>query len=387
MNRLAWLALAMVACAGPTGAAEPDDHAGAPQREHADEHDAVPRTVTLSDAVIQQAGITTAPAEKRRIAPTVRLPGEIVAHPDREASVAARMGGVIDAVRVRPGDAVKRGAVLVTVRAPNLQSLRASSAALRAKAASAKANAERLEALVASRMASRQEAVAARANADALAAEARAAKERLRALGVHRARGAVTFDVHAPMDGVVLERMVVAGTPVTAESIVATMVSAEEVWFLGHVFERDLGRLELGSPARVRLNAYPDEMFSGTVEYVAHKVDPGARTVSARIPLRNPDGRLRLGLYGTAHVVAAAESPDPVLSIPNSAVTRLLGKTVAFVRREDGSFEVHDILTGATDHEHTEVVHGLNEGEQVVIEGAFTVKSALLRDVFAEEGH
>lgn len=362
-------------------------HAAEPH-EHEERHDEVPRTVALSDEVIEQAGVRTAAVERRRLAPTVRLPGEIAAHPDRQASVAARIDGIIEAVRVRPGDAVEKGDVLATVRAPNLQSLRAAEAAMRAKAASARANAERLTALVEKRMASQQEAIAAEAEADALEAETRAARERLRALGVSRSgRRAVTFDVRSPMKGIVLERPVVAGAPVTSQTVVATMVSADEVWFLAHVFERDVERVEPGSAATVRLNAYPEAAFEGTVEYVSHQVDPGARTLSARIPLSNADGRLRLGLYGTAHVVATGERSEPVVAVPNSAVTRMLGKPVAFVRQEDGHFEVHDLVLGEADNEFTEVVHGLREAEQVVVEGAFTVKSGLLRDTFGEDEH
>ena len=78
--------------------------------------------------------VATTAAAPRAIQPTVRLPGEIVAHPDRQATVAARVEGIIESLTVEPGDAVTRGDVLATVRAPNLQSLRAAEAALRAAA-------------------------------------------------------------------------------------------------------------------------------------------------------------------------------------------------------------------------------------------------------------
>lgn len=380
--------LLLAGCPGTPPDADPDGHEASSPHEHEDRHDQVPRTVAISDAVVEQAGIVTTLATRRSLAPTVRLPGEIAADPDRQASVAARIEGIVETIRVQPGDAVEPGDVLATVRAPNLQSLRAAESALRARGASARANAERLEALVDKRMASAQEAIAASAEADALEAEARAARERLRALGVGRsARRGVTFDVRSPMAGVVLERSVVAGSPVTAETVVAKLVSADEVWFLAHVFERDVARVEPGSAASVHLNAYPDETFDGMVEYVAHQVDPGARTLSARIPLANPDGKLRLGLYGTAHVVAGGEPTPPVVAVPSSAVTRMLGRPVVFVRHDDGHFEAHDVVLGRSDPHHTEIVHGIRENERVVSEGAFTIKSALLKDTLGEDAH
>jgi cobalt-zinc-cadmium efflux system membrane fusion protein len=109
--------------------------------------------------------------------------------------------------------------------------------------------------------------------------------------------------------------------------------------------------------------------------------------LSARIPLSNPDGRLRLGLYGTARVTALGETTEPVLAVPNSAVTRMLDRTVVFVRHDDGHFEVHDVVLGRSDTDNTEVLHGLNANERVVTQGVFSVKSALLRDRFGEGEH
>ena len=388
MRRLVMLvafAGAFIGCDRANDEPEPDEPARAPGHEHEKRHDEVPRTVALPDEVVEQAGIVTVPVERRTLAPTVRLPGEITADPDRQASVAARIDGTIETIRVQPGDAVAKGDVLASVRAPSLQSLRAAEASLKAKAASARANAERLAALVEKRMASQQEALAAKAEAESLEAEARAARERLRALGVSGSkRRSILFDVSSPIDGIVLERDVVVGAPVDSETVVARIAATDEVWFIGHVFERDVSRVEVGRFATVRLNAYADRVFEGTVEYVSHQVDPGARTLSARIPLTNADGHLRLGLYGTAHVVAVGEQGAPVLTVPVSAVSQMLGEPVVFVRHDDGHFEVHQVVLGDSDTKHTEVVHGLREGEEVVSEGGFSVKSALLRDSFAE---
>jgi cobalt-zinc-cadmium efflux system membrane fusion protein len=392
LTSLLLLPLILTACPGGGdkhghGDEHGDEHDDEHGHAHEDRHDQLPRTVALSPEVITQAKIVTAAATKRALKPTVRLPGELVAHPDRQATAAARVEGVMESFSVQPGDAVSRGDLLATVRAPNIQSLRAAEAALRAKAISARANAERLQDLAGKRLASQQESVSADADADALEAEARGARERLRALGLKSQGRAVLFEVRAPRDGVVLTRDVDVGAPVTPASVVATMAATDEVWFLAHVFERDVARVAQGSEASVALNAYPEQRFEGAVEYVSHAVDPGARTLSARIPLTNEDGKLRLGLYGTAHVVTAGATTEPGIAVPNSAVTRIAESPVVFVQHADGHFEVHDVVLGRVDHAFTEIVHGVHDGEQVVSEGAFAVKSVLLRDTFGEDHH
>ncbi|MBL4689206.1 MAG: efflux RND transporter periplasmic adaptor subunit, partial [Nannocystaceae bacterium] len=216
----------------------------------------------------------------------------------------------------------------------------------------------------------------------------RAARERLRAIGVGRSgRGPILFQVRSPIAGVVTDRNVVAGDPVTETSVIATVVSAEEVWFVGRIFERDVARVREGRSAVVVLNAHPEEMFEGTVTNISLEVDPGARTLSARIPLKNRDGKLRLGLFGTASIVVDAEPIRPEVTVPRSAVTEVLGEDVVFVRMDDGHFELHDVTLGRFDAEHVEVVHGLRVGEHVVSEGVFNLKSVLLRDTFGEDGH
>jgi cobalt-zinc-cadmium efflux system membrane fusion protein len=369
------------------------DHDDAPA--HADDHDEhepahgeAPTRVTLTPQVIADAGIETEVARHHALAPTVRLPGEIVADPDRRARIAARLPGIVESTKKRPGERVETGETVVVVRAPDIQALRSTEAALRARASSAKANAERLAALVPKRMASEQELVAARAEADALEAEARAARDRLKAIGVGRSgRGPILYSVRAPMAGVLVERPVVEGDPVTAQSVVATIVGLDRVWFLAHVFERDVSRVDLGAAVSVALNAYPDETFEGVIDYISHQTDPGARTLSARIPLTNRDDKLRLGLFGTAYTTVGPPDGAPVLAVPRSALVRVRGSDAVFVRHEEGDFELHEVVLGRSDAHRIEITHGLRDGEEVVTAGAFSVKSVLLAGTFGEHGH
>jgi cobalt-zinc-cadmium efflux system membrane fusion protein len=387
MKRLAVVLACALAC--DEAAEDPSEHAEPDHHEDEEAHGDLPSRVRLPEEVVRAAGIQWAPVGERRIARTVRLPGEIVADPGRRARVAARLPGVVEEARIEPGARVAKGDVIAVLRAPDIQSLRAEEASLRARAVSARANAERLASLAATRMASDQEVGAARAEADALEAQARGARDRMRAIGLTRSgrKKAILFDVVAPIDGVLVERPVVDGDPVGADTVVGTIVELDEVWFVARVFERDMADVRQGARAAVELNALPGQHHMGTVTNVAHQVDPGARTITARIPLTNADGRIRLGLYGMASVAVGATERPPVLAVPQSAVTQMLGKPVVFVRHPDGDFERHDVTLGESDPEWTEIVHGLREGEEVVVEGAFSIKSAMLRETLGEDHH
>jgi cobalt-zinc-cadmium efflux system membrane fusion protein len=362
---------------------EPKAAASAPHEEH----DTIPKRVKLPAAVVAGANVKTAPATREILAPTLSLPGEIAADPDKSARVSSPVAGRIVDVRFREGSTVKKGDLLAIVRIPEIGKVRAAHSANLAKAASARANAERLEALADKGLSPKQEAVAARAEADALDAETKALGEQLSALGMGEKGSGSELALRAPVSGTVVAREAVVGQPIGTEQTIASIADLAEVWFLARVFEKDLGRLETGASSEVTLNAYPNERFDGKVEYVGKQIDPIARTVTARIRLSNRDDQLRIGLFGAARVVAKGEADtnkrEPVLAVPRSAITDVAGKTVVFVRVGDDEFETHEVTVGDGSAGKVRILSGLREGEPVVVEGAFTVKSVLLRGTIA----
>lgn len=390
-----FIALPLVALVMIVGCSEAAQEQAAGPKEHAGEHEAregghahaeLPDHVTLSAEVIAAAKIESAPARMEVIAPIIRATGQIEADPARTMQVAAKVAGVVESVAFREGDVVAEGQTLATIRAPGLASMRADVAALQARGASARANLTRLEAMAQRDMASLQELAAARAEATALAAEASAAQQRLRALGLGSRGAAPKFELRAPRAGFVIRRGVVAGQSVLAEQQVATIVDLEKAWFMAHVFEHQLARVRVGAAAAVELNAYPGELFTGTIEFLSPIVEADSGTIVARIVIDNREAMLRIGLFGTVEIAAPSEaSAVPVLVVPRSAITDVTGKTSLFVQAEDGVFELHEVTLGASGPGLVEVVQGLHEGERVVTRGAWTLKSVLLRGTFGED--
>lgn len=360
---------------------------GAPSAEHRDEpeHAALPHRVRLDPQVIADAKIRTAPASMETLAPTLDLPGEIASDPDKTARISALVPGRLESVSFKEGQEVKKGDVLAVIKVPELGKVKAAYAATQAKAVAARTNADRLQSLAAQRLAGNQEVVAAAAEASALEAEARAAEEQLRALGTGTGGGGSQLALRAPVSGVVVTRDAVVGQPVTADQTIATIADLREVWFLARVFEKNLGQVHVGAPTDVQLNAYPKERFDGSVEYLGRQIDPAARTVTARIRLMNRRDLLRIGLFGVAHVgTGEQEKKTAVLVVPRDAVTDIGGKPVVFVQQADGDFDVHEVVLGDSALGNVAVVSGLRAGEPVVVEGVFTLKSAVLKGTFGE---
>lgn len=367
---------------GPSQPADGSAHKDEP------EHAELPTHVRLDPEVVKDAKITTAPVVREILAVTIELPGELSSDPDKTARVSALVGGRIESVSFKEGQVVKKGDLLAVIKVPELGKAKAAYAATSAKAVAARANADRLQSLGEKRLAANQEVLAAKAEANALEAEAKAASEQLRALGTGTAEGVSgsLLPLRAPVGGVVVSRSALVGQPIGPGDSIATIADLGEVWFLGRVFEKNLHQVRTGAPAEVRLNAYPKEIFQGTVEYIGKQIDPAARTLTARIRLVNRGELLRLGLFGVARVGTGEETKrPPALIVPRTAVTEVGHKPVVFVRQADGDFDLHEVVLGEGALGKIEVLSGLREGEQVVVDGAFTVKSAILKKTFSEE--
>jgi len=292
-------------------------------------------------------------------------------------------------VKVKEGGRVTAGQTVAVLESPELARARATLASASARAKSARLNADRLKNLEAKSLASGQELSAAQAEAAALDAEVAAARQTLGALGQGSAEaqgGSARVTIRSPLTGFVLSRDAVQGQSVDAEHVIAVVGDLENVYFLGRLFEKDLARVKVGASTEVRLNAYPNEVFEGKIETIGRQLDPAARTVTARILIHNHGDLVKVGLFGTARVVVGpAENPAKRVVVPLAAVTRVANKDVVFVRQADGDFETHPVTVGRTAGGRVEILSGLRAGEQVVVDGVFTLKSTILKGTFGGE--
>lgn len=392
MRASIWIVTAAVSWIGcKNGSEEKAEPVSGPVEGHRDEreHEGLPRQLRITPEVVREAELQTTLVKRAVLATTVSLPGEVVAEPDRTARVSAATSGKLEQVTFNEGSLVKKGEILATLRVPDVGRLRGALAAASAKAKASRANAERLRALKESGLGAEQAVVDAEAGARAQEAEAKALTDQLGAIGVNaESGGGYLVPLRAPLSGVVVSRDAVVGQPIGAEHVLATVVDLSQVWFLGRVFEKDLGRLRLGARSAVQLNAFPGETFEGSVEYVGQQTDPVARTLTARIRLENEAGRLRLGLFGTAHVeVTEAGTATAQIIAPRSAVAEVGGKNIVFVKAEDGDFVVHEVTLGEAALGQVRVLSGLDEGEEIVTNGVFTLKSLLLKSTLNEDEH
>jgi cobalt-zinc-cadmium efflux system membrane fusion protein len=183
----------------------------------------------------------------------------------------------------------------------------------------------------------------------------------------------------APFDGRVINRNLTKGEVVETTEKLFAVADLSDVWVLGNIPEKDIPfiRQEASNQkVEILLNAYPNEVFQGTVTYVGDVLEARTRTMNVRIEVPNPDRKLKPEMYATIRVYSEPEKN--VLAVPVEAVQRERERQFVFVQRDDETYEVRNVTLGESNGVVVKVLGGLREGDKIVTAGAFILKSELL---------
>ncbi len=171
----------------------------------------------------------------------------------------------------------------------------------------------------------------------------------------HREGAAHRHPLHAPMSGVVTKKDVVMGHRVVEGDMPYEITDLSQVWVLADAYESDLGRVKLGTPASLTLQAFPNREFLGKVVFIDPIMDPKSRTAKVRLAFPNPTGELRPEMFGEVTLRTPARTG---LSIPTDAIIDSGTQKVVFVSLGEGKFRPREVKIGASDGDRSEVARG-----------------------------
>jgi HlyD family secretion protein len=311
----------------------------------------------------------TATIELRNINFAVTAAGEI--GPDDMVSVRPEINGRISTLPVDIGDRITKGAVLCQLNDSDLQTERLSQITqiegAKLQLEKARRNYERNKHLVENRLVS-QEVY------DDSVTDFELAKNSLelaeRNLSQVEDRIAKTRIV-APFDCTILTRPVSVGQAVSGSGGVGggteimTIANLKEMIITAHMNQADVPRLKVGQFVDVEVEAVPGMKIKGTVERIAPQatIKNSIKGFATQIRLKNLDPVVRPGM--TANMIIPLQSADNAVAIPLAAVFSEENERYAFVRKENGEFEVRPIRIGVADFQYAEVLDGLQSGDVV----------------------
>lgn len=332
------------------------------------------------------AGLRLEPAARRAVSRTVVCNARLTWDTSRRARLASPVPGIVAAVHRDLGDRVRRGDPLATVTSPELAAAKAAWLETGAVARLWTKNHERQEALLGQGLVAERDVLeTATELAESRIARSRAEQELLR-LGLTPAdlarlaeSGRVTpeYVVRAPFDGVVTERAAAVGELADGEHALYAVADPSTLWAILDVYEADIPELAPGQPVVLRIDGLPGTAAAGRITWISEEVDPHTRTLRARAEIPNPDGALKANLFARAEVTVRDRMPAVV--VPIEAVQWEGCCNVVFVKGSDVLYEPRKVFLGVRTGTVYEVLRGVSEGEEVVTQGSFLLKTELMK--------
>jgi cobalt-zinc-cadmium efflux system membrane fusion protein len=216
---------------------------------------------------------------------------------------------------------------------------------------------------------------------------------RLQQLGTAgNSKGLVT--VTAPLTGTVADRPVTLGETVTVEAgskSLMTIVNDSGVFATANIYEKDLDKVKVGQPIKVKVASVPNQTFTGRISQVGTAVTGETRVVPVQAIVENSSGKLKPGMFADLEILTGQQSAS-VVAVPTSAIVDANGRKTVYAQNGN-AFQAVDVELGETSFDLVEVKNGLFEGDIVVTQRAPQLHAQSLRgdnttseDVHSEEG-
>jgi membrane fusion protein, heavy metal efflux system len=349
-------------------------------------------SLTLSPEAAQNALLKIETVGERPIAAeTTGAPvaGTVQANIYRSTPVVSLVGGIARRVNVELGQNVRRSQTLAVVFSDDLAKAQSEYLSTLAELEEHHKHHNRTTKLVEIGAASREELEQATTKLRTAEAGVASQRQRLLLLGLSAQRinelkssTQVTSEVSlaAPVSGTVISRSVNPGEVIAADKELLRVSDLSSVWVIAQVYEKDVGKIRIGSGASVTSDAYPGRVLRGQVSYIDPAIDQTTRTAQVRVELANPGQLLKLGMFVNVAFATAGGSESTTLVVPKSAVQNIGNQQVVFVAtKEPNVFALRPLRLGAETNGLFPVLEGLTLGDQVVTEGSFLLRAEWLK--------
>jgi len=179
--------------------------------------------------------------------------------------------------------------------------------------------------------------------------------------------------IRAPISGVVAERMIKVGNMVLPNTPTFRVTDFDPLLAVLHVPEREMGKLRAGQPASITVDAVPDAEFSGRIARISPVVDPTTGTIKVTVEVRDPSRQLKAGMFGRVNIVHDVH--QNALLVPKGAVLAEDAESAIFVVQDSLAYRKL-VKTGYVNGAHIEILEGLKAGEKIVTTGQGGLKDS-----------
>ncbi|WP_320168098.1 efflux RND transporter periplasmic adaptor subunit [Mangrovibacterium marinum] len=323
-----------------------------------DEETANPNDIVMTESAAKLAAIQTMAVSKGAAEKQIYLQGKIQADERNIAEMTARFGGRIEKLFVNfTGQQVRKGEKLATIYSPELVT----------------AQRELLEAVKMK---------------DSRPSLYRASREKLKLWDLtdeqisaieNGGKPQTYFDILATISGTVMNRNIAVGDYVKTGQQLFQLINLSQVWVLFDAYESNLPWLKVGDPVTFTVQALPGKDFKGKISYIDPFLSGTSRVAKVRVVVSNPQQTLKPEMFVNGIVESAKAEKSSELLIPKSAVLWTGKRSVVYVKvpdTENPTFSFREIELGPETGNYYVVAKGLNEAEEVAVNGVFKIDAA-----------
>ncbi len=348
--------------------------------------------VHLTDKERETVEVRTVPVERQRIRPYLSAVGKVLAPYTKTSLISYAFPARVVRLHRQTGEWVKEKEALITLQSEEVGRAKADFFKATADLELAKRNYERQKKLFERGAGAQKDLLLAEAEFKVAEANLAATEKKLHVLGFSEEEVRLIAETHqinpvitlySPISGKIVGIKVVPGEMVDQNKEIMTILDPTVLWVDADIFEKDMAKIRIGQEVEISVQAYPEKIFSGRVSYIGDVLKEETRTVTVRTEVINKGLYLKPGMFATAKIYLHEE--QAVLVVPEEAVLDDQGNKFVFVR-QDNSFLPRKVTLGAKQNGLYEILDGLNEGEEVVTEGSYALKSKLGRGFLKEAG-
>ena len=305
------------------------------------------------------------------------ITGRIEANDQWVTRIGASVTGRVTEVLVDVGHRVSAGQVLAQLSSPELTQAQLNYLRAHAATSLAERAVDRARQLIQADVIGSAELQRRESELSIARAEWRAATDQLRLLGLSdaaierlREKGQLSSvtNIMATRSGVVVERKVSTGQVAQPGDPLFTVADLSRVWVVGALPEQAAASVQLDQQVDIEVPALGSRHFNGKVVFVSDTIHPETRTLTVRTQVDNPKGTLKPQMLATLRITG---QPVQQLAVPEAAVVRENDRDHVYVQTAPGQFKLTPVTLGNSSRGLRAVQQGLNEGAQVVVEGAF----------------
>ncbi|MDD5674057.1 MAG: efflux RND transporter periplasmic adaptor subunit [Chitinivibrionales bacterium] len=311
--------------------------------------------VKIDPAMVQNSGVQTEPAALRTLTRDIRTSATVMPDERRISMIPSKVMGYVQKLSVNyTGQRVIKGQPLYDLYSPDLVS----------------AQSEYLQTI---------QNIASSDSGQML----QSARQRLLNWDISEAqiaalekRGAPekTITIVSPVNGVVADKMILEGQTIEPGMQLYKIIDYTRVWVEAAIYQQDVPLVKIGQHARIELDYYPGESFNGTVTYIAPELNMESRTLKVRLELPNTaDLKIKPGMNATITIHSVMNKKT--VTVPEQAVIHSGLRTLVVVARGGGYFEPREVKIGQTAEGYTEIIQGVQEGEEIVLSSQFLIDS------------